>query len=169
MLFMSVFFFFSSRRRHPMCALVTGVQTCALPIFLLSPQGFTYATGLRIVSHPLMRWRHAAALVDAGGVEGVLAIDMERAYVADALPHARLAVWREFVEEPMEALATLIVDVWGAEPMRLGIELDFLSATRFEILRARLPQGVWIRVWSRRERGGARHSAGGRGLMRERD
>src|SRR3546814_2015853 len=29
-------FFFSSRRRHTRCALVTGVQTCALPIFFLS-------------------------------------------------------------------------------------------------------------------------------------
>src|SRR3546814_1790289 len=29
-----LFFFFSSRRRHTRCALVTGVQTCALPIFL---------------------------------------------------------------------------------------------------------------------------------------
>src|SRR3546814_8751390 len=28
-----IFFFFSSRRRHTICALVTGVQTCALPIF----------------------------------------------------------------------------------------------------------------------------------------
>src|SRR3546814_3474094 len=27
-----VYFFFSSRRRHTRCALVTGVQTCALPI-----------------------------------------------------------------------------------------------------------------------------------------
>src|SRR3546814_7928794 len=27
-------FFFSSRRRHTTCALVTGVQTCALPIWL---------------------------------------------------------------------------------------------------------------------------------------
>src|SRR3546814_10585132 len=26
--------FFSSRRRHTRCALVTGVQTCALPIYL---------------------------------------------------------------------------------------------------------------------------------------
>src|SRR3546814_1168927 len=32
-----VFFFFSSRRRHTRCALVTGVQTCALPIW----SGFT--------------------------------------------------------------------------------------------------------------------------------
>src|SRR3546814_3173325 len=32
MLYMCIFFF-SSRRRHTRCALVTGVQTCALPIF----------------------------------------------------------------------------------------------------------------------------------------
>src|SRR3546814_1932162 len=30
--FMFLLFFFSSRRRHTRCALVTGVQTCALPI-----------------------------------------------------------------------------------------------------------------------------------------
>src|SRR3546814_7036863 len=29
-----IFFFFSSRRRHTRCALVTGVQTCALPIYV---------------------------------------------------------------------------------------------------------------------------------------
>src|SRR3546814_11440891 len=28
-------FFFSSRRRHTRCALVTGVQTCALPIYVI--------------------------------------------------------------------------------------------------------------------------------------
>src|SRR3546814_7895487 len=31
-----VIFFFSSRRRHTRCALVTGVQTCALPISVLN-------------------------------------------------------------------------------------------------------------------------------------
>src|SRR3546814_1402887 len=46
-------FFFSSRRRHTRCALVTGVQTCALPISkLLKPlaqaglvEGFRGASG----------------------------------------------------------------------------------------------------------------------------
>src|SRR3546814_10145682 len=33
MFYVSVFFF-TSRRRHTRCALVTGVQTCALPIYL---------------------------------------------------------------------------------------------------------------------------------------
>src|SRR3546814_5489861 len=32
-------FFFSSRRRHTRCALVTGVQTCALPICSLPSTG----------------------------------------------------------------------------------------------------------------------------------
>src|SRR3546814_8612996 len=31
-------FLFYSRRRHTRCALVTGVQTCALPIWVLAPQ-----------------------------------------------------------------------------------------------------------------------------------
>src|SRR3546814_3962461 len=33
------YFFFSSRRRHTRCALVTGVQTCALPIFAFARNG----------------------------------------------------------------------------------------------------------------------------------
>src|SRR3546814_4256726 len=39
------FFFFASRRRHTRCALVTGVQTCALPI---SPH----------VAQFFFHWRH---------------------------------------------------------------------------------------------------------------
>src|SRR3546814_22799 len=35
LVYLSLYFvFFSSRRRHTRCALVTGVQTCALPIFV---------------------------------------------------------------------------------------------------------------------------------------
>src|SRR3546814_17085172 len=42
-----VSFFFSSRRRHTRCALVTGVQTCALPIWAVAvPAPDTVAAGL---------------------------------------------------------------------------------------------------------------------------
>src|SRR3546814_1645791 len=43
-------FFFSSRRRHTRCALVTGVQTCALPI---SPPAAATADSGRELAHPL--------------------------------------------------------------------------------------------------------------------
>src|SRR3546814_8465377 len=39
MFFLFVLFFFSSRRRHTRCALVTGVQTCALPIYFRGDPG----------------------------------------------------------------------------------------------------------------------------------
>src|SRR3546814_8654423 len=39
-------FFFSSRRRHTRCALVTGVQTCALPISELPPRFFIFGPSL---------------------------------------------------------------------------------------------------------------------------
>src|SRR3546814_2301963 len=38
-------FFFSSRRRHTRCALVTGVQTCALPISAHFLDGFGHPGG----------------------------------------------------------------------------------------------------------------------------
>src|SRR3546814_9791715 len=44
------FFFFSSRRRHTRCALVTGVQTCALPIFVLAALGVPVLTYLPVLA-----------------------------------------------------------------------------------------------------------------------
>src|SRR3546814_3604541 len=45
--FIFVCFFFSSRRRHTRCALVTGVQTCALPIFGQLTAGFSLGDAYR--------------------------------------------------------------------------------------------------------------------------
>src|SRR3546814_12265156 len=92
MLFL-VFFFFSSRRRHTRCALVTGVQTCALPISTLltartamslkipawigtRPGGWREGTSVRAepqsraaAAHPPIASRpRAAALADAVAV-----------------------------------------------------------------------------------------------------
>src|SRR3546814_10718149 len=52
-------FFFASRRRHTICALVTGVQTCALPICLRA-----VASLLVICAHAKVPWL-------AGGFIGV--------------------------------------------------------------------------------------------------
>src|SRR3546814_12187931 len=51
-----VVFFFSSRRRHTRCALVTGVQTCALPILLtkLEKKGAKALTSDELLQLPLL-------------------------------------------------------------------------------------------------------------------
>src|SRR3546814_8373697 len=53
------FFFFSSRRRHTRCALVTGVQTCALPSSLQVAR-LTRWAGLRALRDPLVFVLHVS-------------------------------------------------------------------------------------------------------------
>src|SRR3546814_1302916 len=76
------FFFFSSRRRHTRCALVTGVQTCALPILLLGllkagdhivAGNQLYGRCLRLLTRELPRLGFEATLVDASNAQAVAA------------------------------------------------------------------------------------------------
>src|SRR3546814_2261526 len=53
-------FFFSRRRRHTSCALVTGVQTCALPIS---------ARGSRYAAYFLLGWTPLLAVTVVGGLQ----------------------------------------------------------------------------------------------------
>src|SRR3546814_4381608 len=48
-----VWFFFSSRRLHTRCALVTGVQTCALPILIYDNYAFAAEILVASVRHPI--------------------------------------------------------------------------------------------------------------------
>src|SRR3546814_3421581 len=60
-----LFFFFSSRRRHTRCALVTGVQTCALPIFRAvsgEMTGFAHASDISVGA--IRRAAETLALLD---------------------------------------------------------------------------------------------------------
>src|SRR3546814_8586655 len=67
---MCVFFFFSSRRRHPRCALVTGVQTCALPIlYRLREAGLYNRAAIAMHEAALRLVCTAAQPSDAAGQE----------------------------------------------------------------------------------------------------
>src|SRR3546814_2458429 len=109
----SLMFFFSSRRRHTRCALVTGVQTCALPICLTNRclariarrvlQAFpnTFGNGETVgnpvragfaeLPPPAQRLAHdgAARLLEIGGSQGSLALNQQIPQALALLPAAR--------------------------------------------------------------------------------
>src|SRR3546814_2075447 len=73
-------FFFSSRRRHTRCALVTGVQTCALPIFE-SNQGKVTKTetwGLKSLAYKIDRNRKAHFVLLNIDADGTVIQELER-------------------------------------------------------------------------------------------
>src|SRR3546814_2247683 len=63
-----VFFFLSSRRRHTRCALVTGVQTCALPIFAADDDGLLEVAAVGAGRGGSRAGRRHAAVVAVVGV-----------------------------------------------------------------------------------------------------
>src|SRR3546814_5979179 len=89
-------FFFSSRRRHTRCALVTGVQTCALPICL------GHLNSLReIDSDPAALTDAESARAEALTAEGnVIEADYED---AEELP-AEVAARLEAIDEELAGL-----------------------------------------------------------------
>src|SRR3546814_8548397 len=69
-----VIFFFSSRRRHTSCALVTGVQTCALPICHHAHRdrasGFCYLNSSAAAAQRLLQTYGKIAILDIDAHHG---------------------------------------------------------------------------------------------------
>src|SRR5258707_15842320 len=108
-------------------------------ILSISPENFAYVPGFLSPTQPLMRWRHAMALVTADGSVALVVVDMEANTIrAKAPAGTEIAVWREFKFDAMDVLADLLRK-HGLAEARIGIELDYLPAGDFAALRALLP------------------------------
>src|SRR3546814_19370132 len=110
-------FFFSSRRRHTRCALVTGVQTCALPIFI---KDHTFMPGFPVMAWPMMEWtldnrypqlHHAVTRV-------------EHSFLVFKLPESRITPALEELERRwtgVKALRLPSMGGTGPPPIDLGV------------------------------------------------
>lgn len=107
-------------------------------VVTVSPENFAYVNGFVVPSQPLMRWRHAISVVQAGGRRAILAVDMEESTVRSKLPEVDLRVWGEFTDKPMQVLSDLLSDL-GLAKSKIALELDYLSASDFTGLSACLP------------------------------
>ena len=108
-------------------------------IVSISPENFAYVTGFLSPTQPIMRWRHAMALVTADGATALAVVDMEANTIRAKSPAAtEIAVWREFKFDAMNVLADLLRK-HGLAKARIGIEMDYLPAGDFSALCDTLP------------------------------
>jgi Xaa-Pro dipeptidase len=96
-------------------------------VVCISPENFGYVAGFIVPSQPLMRWRHAAAIVTADGNCAVLAVDMEDSTVRSRLNGVDVRIWGEFTDRPMSVLSDLLKDM-DLSSARIGMELDYVPA-----------------------------------------
>jgi Xaa-Pro dipeptidase len=95
-----------------------------------SPENFAYVTGFLSPTQPLMRWRHAMALVTADGACSLLVIDMEASTIRAKAPEADIAVWKEFSFNCMQELAALL-QRHKLSAVKIGIETNYLPASDY--------------------------------------
>ena len=105
---------------------------------MCSPENFAYVTGFMVPSQPLLRHRHAMAVVTADGEVSLCGVDMEATTIGVRAPDAPLRVWAEFSDDPMEVLASMLSDL-GLAGSAVGIETGYLPAADFGRLERQLP------------------------------
>src|SRR3546814_18124294 len=102
------FFLFSSRRRHTRCALVTGVQTCALPISIRGELSATNAALLEATAQGLVSY-DGAGEIDVGLAERWTVTTDGRSYIF----RVREAKWSNGDKVTAEAVAAILRSYLG--------------------------------------------------------
>jgi len=110
-----------------------------------SPENFAYLMGFVVPTQPMIRHRHAMAIVTANGTQSLFGVDMEASTIAGRAPGIPLTVWREFHDDPMLVLAKAL-SASGLTNASIGLEMDYLPAGDFARLQGFMPTARFIGV-----------------------
>lgn len=108
-----------------------------------SPENFAYLTGFVVPTQPMIRHRHAKAILTADGKESLFGVDMEASTIARNAPETPLTVWREFHDDAMVVLADALKQA-GLGEAAIGLEMDYLPAGDFARLKAAMPKARFV-------------------------
>jgi Xaa-Pro aminopeptidase len=111
----------------------------------MSPENFAYSAGFVVPSHPLMRWRHAAAVTTVDGRQAMVCVDMEETTVRGARPGVPLRVWAEFGGDAMVTLADQLTELGLAES-DIGVEFDYAPVGAYTRLAVLLPKANLVPI-----------------------
>lgn len=108
-------------------------------IIAASPEMIRYTTGVMIPSQSIIRERHAFCITPAKGSPTAIVVNIEEGLVKSESPLEDIRPYNEFTQDPVSLLAKIIKEK-GLYQGKIGIEMDYVPAKRFNLLTQELPQ-----------------------------
>src|SRR3546814_18484324 len=145
-----IFFFFSSRRRHTRCALVTGVQTCALPICAVcaacfAERGHT-VIGVDVSADKIRLINAGKSPIVEPGLEELLASGVKSGHLRATSATAEAIETTEMsmicVGTPSKRSADLDLDYIDAVPREIGAAIQRNNAHHPSVVRSTVLPGT---------------------------
>lgn len=112
-------------------------------IVAVSPENFAYASGAFISTVRLIRPRLAFAVLPAKGEPFNIVCSIEESLTRAESWIADVRTYTEFVDVPVIVLADQLKKI-GLGSGKIGIDLDYLPASTFEVLRQAMPQATFV-------------------------
>jgi Xaa-Pro aminopeptidase len=108
----------------------------------MSPENLAYASGAAPPSQRTVRSRLAACVIPLVGETEVITVALEGPLVETQSRLDKVTTYQEFVENPVEVVASSLSSRGLAEA-RIGIEETYLSVTTYRTLKRALPNAIF--------------------------
>ena len=108
-----------------------------------SPENFGYVTGAHVPTARTIPTRHGFAVTTASGKQFLVVVNLEKNLLSSETPISDIRTYVEFTDQPVERFAEEL-RAEGLGKGRIGLDLQYLPAAAFMLLRNALPQAQFV-------------------------
>jgi Xaa-Pro aminopeptidase len=116
-------------------------------LICMSPENFTYLSGVFILTVPLIRPRQAFAVIPAAGDPFLVVCSIEKNQLQAEGWIGEIHSYIEFTENPVDKLS-LTLEQKGITQGAVGLDLDYIAVSSFNRLQQKLPAVNFVNTTS---------------------
>jgi Xaa-Pro dipeptidase len=113
-----------------------------------SPENFGYITGAHVPTARNIPTRHGFAVTTAAGKQFLVVVNLEKNLLSSETAIGDIRTYVEFTDQPVERFAEEM-QAEGLGQGRIGLDLQYLPAAAFMLLKAALPQADFVDTTAR--------------------
>lgn len=112
-------------------------------LIAVSPENVRYTLGTIVPTQSIIRERLAICVTTSEGKQIAIVVNIEEELVKKQGSVEDVRAYNEFTEKPMKILSDVLKEM-GLENEKIGIELDYLPATHFSLLKQEMPNTEFV-------------------------